>query len=469
MTRTYFSLCVSLALLGACEEDPSASAQTGNFEFVADMENAGEGQLKNASNGFQGYYVFQDELIIEGVDPTTDVKSLLAIDATGAIRNLLSPISSVSGFVEFQGALHFSINGGELSTQHYRLDGGAVELLPDVSSFQTELPQNSVTFNEARFFVDRCTSESTGWCLLRYDGTQTTDIAAPADLSLDPWINVAMFDSRVWLTGEIDDVRALLTYDGSTIQVHSELNSDVGNRYEQVGNELYYIQESAGAMNGLDGIHLYRVLPDELTLVPTTDGSVYSVPRQFFSLKNKNYFFANTGAAAGSKAGIFVFSNDGRSVARASEDEYSNVADFLKRETGDLLGDVYYFRCAFFSTAANQLSGNSLCRFDGSQGAVAFDTTQARNGDPNNDNQLYVVNSVGTWLYFVAENPHLGQKLFATDGTDLVELPISSDETFDEYDEYNAQIIDLAGTIFVVAAHPDITGESRLYRLKSTP
>ena len=126
MTRTYFSLCVSLALLGACEEDPSASAQTGNFEFVADMENAGEGQLKNASNGFQGYYVFQDELIIEGVDPTTDVKSLLAIDATGAIRNLLSPISSVSGFVEFQGALHCSINGGELSPQHYRLDGGAV-------------------------------------------------------------------------------------------------------------------------------------------------------------------------------------------------------------------------------------------------------------------------------------------------------------------------------------------------------
>jgi hypothetical protein len=72
-------------------------------------------------------------------------------------------------------------------------------------------------------------------------------------------------------------------------------------------------------------------------------------------------------------------------------------------------------------------------------------------------------------LYFVAENPHLGQKLFTTDGTDLVEMPISSDETFDEYDEYNAQIIELVGTIFVVAVHPDITGGSRLYRLNSNP
>ncbi|MFP6685833.1 MAG: hypothetical protein VB934_14020, partial [Polyangiaceae bacterium] len=418
---------------------------------------------------FQGYYVFQDELIIEGVDPNTGVKSLLAIDATGAIRNLLSPIFSVSGFVEFQGALHFSIYAGGLRRQHYRLNGGAVELLPDVSSFQPALPPNSVTFNGARFFVDRCTSKSKGYCLLRYDGAQTTDIAAPAGVSVNLLGGLAKFDSRLWLAGESDGVRSLLVYDGSTIQAHSELNGDAGKRYKQVGDELYFIQESASAMNGLDGIHLYRVLADKLTLVPTTDGSVYSVPRQFFSLKNKNYFFANTGTALGSKAGIFVFSDDGRSVARASQDEYSTVAGFLKRKTGDLLGDVYYFRGAFFGIASGQQHGNSLCRFDGTQGAVPFDTTQARKGRPNNDNHLYVVKRVGKRLYFVAENPHLGQKLFATDGTDLVEMPISSDESFDEYDQYNAQIIDLAGTIFVVAAHPDITGESRLYRLKSTP
>ena len=113
MGRTYFSLCVILALLGACAEEPAttASVQADSFEFVADIGEAGEGQLTDTSNGFQGYYVFDDELIIEGVDPETGVKSLLAIDTTGATRNLLSPILSVSGFVEFQGALHFSMPG----------------------------------------------------------------------------------------------------------------------------------------------------------------------------------------------------------------------------------------------------------------------------------------------------------------------------------------------------------------------
>jgi len=448
-------MLLSPGLVGCVDAEPGETGPdvpvNGDFEPVLDLERAGSGQPSN----FTGYYVHDGELIIEGVDPESGVKSLMAVEPGGGLRNLYSPITSVSGFVEFQGNLHFEtyldIPDSSGARLHQRLVNGTVEELEDVGQLNHALPTNSVELEGLRYFVERCTSKDTGFCLTTYDGVAPAEVTPPPGIEVD-WLPIAQWDGRVFLHGVADGQPSLLMYDGVGITKHSDLVSGElqGFALINVGDRLY-VRESADLVDGKFVFQLYLVGDSSREQVTPSDGSTYSSPRRFFELKEKHYFLDDDK--------IFSFADDGAAVSVALNTGISWTAEFLQANTGDVLGDAYYMRAGLVGGAGGY-TGQFLYRFDGATGEVAFDTT----GDKS-DNHVGFLRTIGDRLYFISESESLGRKLHAVEGADLLQLPITADPTVDEYDDTQAAIIDVDGTVYVVAENPDVDKEQRLYRL----
>ncbi|MCF8276944.1 MAG: T9SS type A sorting domain-containing protein [Flavobacteriales bacterium] len=326
-----------------------------------------------------------------------------------------SASTSVSGFVEYDGALIFTASEATYGNEMWRTDGteAGTMLVKDIrSGTGFASPSNFTEVNGTLFF--RATDGSTGVELFKTDGTESGTVLVkdiyPGSQHSNPQ-NLTNVNGTLMFSAKASNANGIELWKSDGTESGTVMVKDV---FPGSGSSSpQFLTELGGtvffrASDGVSGLELWKSDGTETGTVMVKDirsGNLSSSPGSLINSDGVLYFSANEGTngtelwkSDGTESGtvLIKYINTGSSG--------SNPSYFVN------VNGILYFR------ANDGTNGTELWKTDGTEGG----TVMVKDIQPGigSSNISYPVGA-GTSLFFVADDGVNGSELWKSDGTEV--------------------------------------------------